>query len=192
MRRRKFDSGASPPPVPPHTKSLIGCRFGRLLVQFYAGADKHGKSLWCCLCDCGAVLRVPGHRLLGTGGGKDARHPQRSCGCERADPGVRMAARLRMPAARRKEKYWTPFMLPDRSTSGPDACLPLFSLRQLLLALPDGPPATRILFDRLPRPARHKGREDPEARAHPVADARAPSRHPHVRFVGSGVRVRRV
>lgn len=90
------------PSVPPRVKSLIGCRFGRLLVRYYAGQDKHGKSLWCCVCDCGAVLRVPGSRLLGTTG-KERGHPQRSCGCERADPGIRRAARLKVPATRRKE-----------------------------------------------------------------------------------------
>ena len=90
------------PTVPPRVKSLIGCRFGRLLVRYFAGQDKHGKSLWCCVCDCGAVLRVPGSRLLGTTG-KERGHPQKSCGCERADPGVRRAARLKMPPKRRKE-----------------------------------------------------------------------------------------
>ena len=90
------------PKVPPRVKSLIGCRFGRLLVRYYAGADKHGKSLWCCLCDCGTVLRVPGSRLLGNSG-KDRDHGQKSCGCERADPGIRKAARLKVPAKRRAE-----------------------------------------------------------------------------------------
>jgi hypothetical protein len=91
------------PAVPPRVRSLIGCRFGRLLVRYYAGSDKHGRSYWCCLCDCGVVCRVPGSRLLGNTGGKDNGHPQRSCGCERADPGVRKAARLTMPPKRRAE-----------------------------------------------------------------------------------------
>src|SRR5271166_3570884 len=90
------------PQIPPRVKSLIGCRFGRLLVRYYAGQDKNGKSMWCCLCDCGVVLRVPGSRLLGTTG-KDRGHPQKSCGCERADPGVRKAARMRMPAKKRRD-----------------------------------------------------------------------------------------
>jgi hypothetical protein len=91
------------PEMPPRTKSLVGCRFGRLIVRYYAGADKHGKSMWCCLCDCGTVLRVPGSRLLGQSGGKDRGHPQVSCGCARADPGIRKAARLKVPAKRRRE-----------------------------------------------------------------------------------------
>jgi hypothetical protein len=90
------------PKVPSRVKSLIGCRFGRLLVRYYAGADKHGKSAWCCVCDCGTILRVPGERLLGNTG-KDSGHGQKSCGCERADSGIRRAARLKVPAKRRAE-----------------------------------------------------------------------------------------
>lgn len=89
------------PAVPPRVKSLIGCRFGRLLVRFYAGQDKQGKAYWCCLCDCGVVCRVPGGRLLGTStnDGKG----QKSCGCEKADPAVRRAARMKMPAKKRRD-----------------------------------------------------------------------------------------
>lgn len=90
------------PSVPPRVKSLIGCRFGRLLVRYFAGQDKSGKSLWCCVCDCGTVLRVPGSRLLGNSG-KDKGHGQKSCGCERADPGIRKAARLKVEPRRRAE-----------------------------------------------------------------------------------------
>src|ERR1700693_1017763 len=90
------------PEVPPRVKSLIGCRFGRLIVRYFAGQDRNGKALWCCLCDCGVVCRVPGSRLLGTTG-KDKGHGQKSCGCERADPGIRKAARLTMPAKQRKD-----------------------------------------------------------------------------------------
>ena len=90
------------PSVPPRVKSLIGCRFGRLLVRYYAGQDKGGRSLWCCLCDCGTVCRVPGSRLLGNTG-RDRGHGQKSCGCERADSGIRKAARLKVAPARRRE-----------------------------------------------------------------------------------------
>lgn len=90
------------PEIPPRVKSLVGCRFGRLVVRYFAGQDKHGKSLWCCLCGCGTVLRVPGARLLGNTG-RERGHGQKSCGCERADPGIRKAARLKVPAKRRRE-----------------------------------------------------------------------------------------
>ena len=98
MRQRKTKS---PIPVPPRVRSLIGMRFGRLEVKHFAGMDKQGKSYWCCLCDCGVLCRVPGGRLLGRG--KEKGHPQKSCGCMRADPGVRAAARLKVPAKRRAE-----------------------------------------------------------------------------------------
>jgi hypothetical protein len=91
------------PSVPPRVRSLIGCRFGRLLVRYYAGSDRHGRSYWCCLCDCGVVCRIPGSRLMGNTGREGKDHPQVSCGCARADPGIRKAARLTMPPARRKE-----------------------------------------------------------------------------------------
>lgn len=87
------------PKVPPRVKSLVGCRFGRLLVRYFAGQDKNGKSLWCCVCVC----RVPGSRLLGNTGKKDRGHGQKSCGCERADSGIRKAARLKVPPKRRAE-----------------------------------------------------------------------------------------
>lgn len=90
------------PEVPARVKSLVGCRFGRLLVRYYAGQDKNGKSLWCCLCDCGTVCRVPGSRLLGNTG-NDRDHGQKSCGCERADPGIRKAARMKVASKRRAE-----------------------------------------------------------------------------------------
>jgi hypothetical protein len=89
------------PEMPSRVKSLIGARFGRLLVRYYAGMDKHGKSMWCCLCDCGAVCRVPGTRLLGTSGRERHGHPQVSCGCAKADPAIRKAAWLKMPRAKR-------------------------------------------------------------------------------------------
>lgn len=88
----------STPQIPPRVKSLVGCRFGRLLVRYYAGTDKHGKSAWCCLCDCGTVCRVPGTRLLGTSGHDRNGHSQKSCGCERSDPAVRKAAWAKMRA----------------------------------------------------------------------------------------------
>ncbi len=89
------------PPV--RVNSLIGMRFGRLVVQFYAGNDKWGKSLWCCLCDCGVACRVPSSRLLGNSG-KDREHGQKSCGCLKSDSAQQRTNRmLRVPKARRIE-----------------------------------------------------------------------------------------
>lgn len=98
MAARKRNS--SPVPVPPRVRSLIGMRFGRLEVKHFAGMDKHSHSYWCCLCDCGSMCRVPGSRLLGTGC-KEAGHYQKSCGCMRADSGIRKAARAKVPRERR-------------------------------------------------------------------------------------------
>ena len=97
-RKRKLDP---PIPIPPRVRSLIGCRFGRLLVKYFAGMDAHRKSHWCCECDRGAIVRVSGARLIGTTGKGAA--TQKSCGCLRADPGIRRAARLTMPRQRRAE-----------------------------------------------------------------------------------------
>jgi hypothetical protein len=42
----------------PPLKDLTGMRFGRLVVNSYAGKDKHRESLWLCTCDCGKVVTV--------------------------------------------------------------------------------------------------------------------------------------
>lgn len=57
--------------------SLIGKRFGKLVVLSYAGDEYIGKdnnSRWVCLCDCGNTSIVGGNKLK-TGHTK-------SCGCE--------------------------------------------------------------------------------------------------------------
>lgn len=52
---------------------LIGARFARLVVKRYAGADKHNRATWECLCDCGATIVAAGANL---------RHGYvKSCGC---------------------------------------------------------------------------------------------------------------
>ena len=86
--------------IPSGVKSLIGQKFGLLRVKYYAGQDKNGKSLWCCLCECGTVLRVPGGKLIGTSAKPG--HSQKSCGCNRADPEVRRVAREKVPAKKRR------------------------------------------------------------------------------------------
>jgi hypothetical protein len=54
-------------------QDLTGQKFGMSLVQSYAGKNKHGHSLWNCLCDCGTRF-VSSSRVL------KAPNP-RSCGC---------------------------------------------------------------------------------------------------------------
>lgn len=66
--------------------SLIGKRFGKLVVLSYAGDEYIGKdnnSRWVCLCDCGNTSIVGGNKLK-------SGHTK-SCGCE-----VRRKAKQRM------------------------------------------------------------------------------------------------
>lgn len=62
-------------PAHPAFKNLTGQRFGRLVVESYAGQKPSGKQLatmWNCKCDCGAVVtRAAKHLGRGTA----------SCGC---------------------------------------------------------------------------------------------------------------
>lgn len=53
--------------------SLVGTRFGRLVVTEEVGRDKHQEVLWRCVCDCGNEKIVVGSLLTS---GKT-----RSCGC---------------------------------------------------------------------------------------------------------------
>lgn len=57
----------------PAIKDLKGKRFFKLLVVGYAGQNKHRKSLWTCLCDCGATTVAVGNSLTST--------LTKSCGC---------------------------------------------------------------------------------------------------------------
>jgi|SRR5579859_530337 len=88
-------------PLPKNTTDEIGHTYGRLKVLEYAGrtepegARRGGKAIWLCRCECGARVAVSGSKLRA---GKVV-----SCGCWRADPGVRQAARNQTPAKRRKQ-----------------------------------------------------------------------------------------
>jgi hypothetical protein len=74
--------------------NLAGRRFGRLTVVAYE-ATRNGYAYWRCSCDCGAEVIARGTKLL------EGRHT--SCGCLRADPAFRQAARSQVPAKRRRE-----------------------------------------------------------------------------------------
>lgn len=52
---------------------LTGRRFGRIVVESFAGKDKYNNALWKCKCDCGNNCVVNG-RSLRNG-------DTRSCGC---------------------------------------------------------------------------------------------------------------
>ncbi len=66
--------------VPRGVESLIGQRFGKLIVVKYAGECEDGQPSWCCRCDCGNVVRVRGGNLLGARRGAEF---TKSCGCIR-------------------------------------------------------------------------------------------------------------
>lgn len=56
-------------------RDLAGQRFGRLVVEFYAGSDAYHNSTWLCRCDCGESTTVSrGSLVAGL---------TRSCGCIR-------------------------------------------------------------------------------------------------------------
>lgn len=65
------------PPSSPSFQSLIGQRFGRLVVKSHAGRDKKYHHYWECQCDCGSQSTVDGLNL------KSGR--QQSCGCFRGE-----------------------------------------------------------------------------------------------------------
>lgn len=77
------------PDLPSGVKDLRGQQFGRLAVRAFAGIQS-GRAYWTVQCTCGSFKHVRGKSLLE---GKTV-----SCGCARADPKVRAAARLSMSA----------------------------------------------------------------------------------------------
>ena len=81
--------------LPKNTTDETGHRYGRLLVAEYAGREGDGAALWLCRCDCGGNAVVRGAKLRS---GRTV-----SCGCERADPEIRQAARLKVSSRRRKQ-----------------------------------------------------------------------------------------
>jgi hypothetical protein len=75
---------------------LRGRTFGHLSISTRAQPEiRGGYAWWPCTCECGGKIWAPGNKLQG---GRVV-----SCGCYRADPAVRRAARLRIPARRRRE-----------------------------------------------------------------------------------------
>lgn len=56
------------------TKDITGQKFHHLTVIGYAGKNKHGQTMWKCLCDCGNECVVVKSELTGKRGTK-------TCGC---------------------------------------------------------------------------------------------------------------
>jgi hypothetical protein len=81
--------------MPREITSLRGRRFGRLRVPRNAEPEvREGKAYWPTICDCGNEQVIRGTKLTS--------EEVVSCGCAKADPEVRRAARLQTPAGRRK------------------------------------------------------------------------------------------
>lgn len=77
--------------------NLIGQRFGRWLVQSYAGL-KNEKTCWLCRCDCGAERVVVGGDLKSG--------LSKSCGCLQKE--VATERLQKHGEARKHGKAWTP------------------------------------------------------------------------------------
>lgn len=99
LARKGKDPLADQFPVPSaRVHSLAGMRFGRLSVRHFTGLNRWRKATWCCECDCGNFVQVEGGALLGHKHGVT-----KSCGCLRADPEIRRAARDKVPPKKRAE-----------------------------------------------------------------------------------------
>jgi hypothetical protein len=71
--------------MPMPIKDLCRRRFGRLVVLNRNGSNEHGKVVWSCQCDCGAVADVTGNHL---------KHGNtRSCGCLALERSSQLEAR---------------------------------------------------------------------------------------------------
>ena len=73
---------------------LTGQQFGRLAVVGYSHTNKHGQSMWKCVCECGNQIIVTGIHLK-SGHSK-------SCGCMRIE---RAAARNKTHGMRHTRLY---------------------------------------------------------------------------------------
>lgn len=60
---------------------LTGQPFGRLVAEYPAGNDEHGRALWHCRCTCGGTCQVTASALRA--GNRTA------CGCTYRGPGSR-------------------------------------------------------------------------------------------------------
>jgi hypothetical protein len=68
---------------------------GRWMLLRPDGIDGYAETYWLCRCECGTVRSVRARSLK--------RGTSNSCGCLRADPGVRREARMKVPAAKRRK-----------------------------------------------------------------------------------------
>jgi hypothetical protein len=102
-------------PLPPNVKDLRGREFGRLTVREFAGI-RNQAAYWLCDCKCGTT----GHEVRGkhlTRWEKEGRAI--SCGCYRADPITRQAARLTMSEEDRRKAAGGESVTPEKPPPKP-------------------------------------------------------------------------
>ena len=98
--RRRKQIAVARIPLPKGTIDEVGHSYGCLTVKEFAGRDDGGGSACLCHCECGdaqckGAITVRGAKLRS---GRVV-----SCGRLRANAGVRQAARMKVPARRRKQ-----------------------------------------------------------------------------------------
>ena len=80
--------------LPRNTTDETGHTYGGLTVIEYAGVSAQRNALWLCECVCGKRKPVSSKHL------RNGRAV--SCGCYKANPVIRRAARMKVSARRRK------------------------------------------------------------------------------------------
>jgi len=86
-------------------KDLTGNRYGQLVVVRLAGQDKHGVSLWDCVCDCG-TKKVANSNWMKSG-------RMKSCGCLKMTH-AKGNAYGRLHGVSRNPLYWVWKRMMDR------------------------------------------------------------------------------
>lgn len=93
--------------------SLVGERFGRLVVLSFAGNNRHSQSTWLCRCDCG-IEKVASIGTLKSGA-------TRSCGCLRREVSALLHTVVPDAAGRLTCKRCGAQEMPDQMAS-PSVC----------------------------------------------------------------------
>lgn len=100
-----------------HHPSLVGQRYGRLLVESRISNTPLGKTRWCCLCDCGQRTIVPSSDLRSGA--------TQSCGCLWREAKIHkpnVAAFSGSPVSD-EAAYWAGFILADGSVRQKNASM---------------------------------------------------------------------
>jgi hypothetical protein len=77
----------------------VGKKFGRLVVERFAGKDRHNSAVWDCKCECGNRIVVSGKKLR--------RGNTRSCGCLQKETAAKNCKRFFTSKQTKKEAIET-------------------------------------------------------------------------------------